>query len=95
MTANVRVITGKAAIYQRNYRRARDRALTRLREAHVEEYRAYLVEEKLKDEENGRTWIVDDSSSGIPVRTYSYKDTFESGATGDVSPTQGNNGGEA
>lgn len=44
------------AVRQRNYRRARDRALVRLAQAYKEEYLDYLAEEKAKDEQEGKRW---------------------------------------
>ena len=49
----------KQSVYYRNYRRARDRALVRLAQAHVEEYRSLMQEERIRDEENGKTWSSD------------------------------------
>ena len=47
----------KQAIRQRNYRRVRDRALTRLSALHKEEYLTLLEEERVKDEVEGKTWL--------------------------------------
>jgi len=44
-------------ISQRNYRRARDRALTRLAGRHRKEYLALLEEEKANDRAQGKTWV--------------------------------------
>ena len=44
------------AVRQRNYRRARDRALARLANAHKGEYLDYLAEEKKKDVAQGKRW---------------------------------------
>lgn len=53
----------KQAVYYRNYRRARDRALRRLSNEHPEEYLQLLQEERVRDEENGKTW----GSVGITI----------------------------
>jgi len=45
------------AVRQRNYRRARERALTRLANAFPDIYRAYLEEEKIADEQMGKKWL--------------------------------------
>ena len=45
------------AVRQRNYRRARDRALARLAGAHKGEYLEYLAQEKEKDEKKGKRWL--------------------------------------
>ena len=58
----------KQAVYERNYRRARDRALVRLSKMYPEDYRQLFTEEKGKDEAEGKTWIDIDLGSGEPVR---------------------------
>ena len=45
------------AVRQRNYRRARERALTRLAHAHPEEYQRLREEELERDQTEGKTWI--------------------------------------
>lgn len=47
----------KQAVYYRNYRRARDRALIKLSHLHPEDYRDLLEKEKVSDEQEGKTWI--------------------------------------
>lgn len=47
----------KQAIYYRNYRRARDRALVRLAQAHPDEYKEIFEQEKMNDYTQGKTWI--------------------------------------
>jgi hypothetical protein len=44
------------AVRQRNYKRARDRALTRLSRAFPEQYKELLEREKLNDEILGKKW---------------------------------------
>ena len=44
------------AVRQRNYRRARDRALARLANDYKEIYLDYLAKEKAKDEQEGKRW---------------------------------------
>jgi hypothetical protein len=51
------------AIRQRNYRRARDRALTRLRKQYPDDYILLLDEERARDEAEGKAWV--DLSSGL------------------------------
>ena len=51
------IAAAKTAVILRNYQRARQRALTRLANAHPEEYKAYLKEEKQNDHTQGKTWI--------------------------------------
>ena len=45
------------AVRQRNYRRARERALTRLANTYPEIYRSFLEEEKIADEKMGKKWL--------------------------------------
>ena len=53
-----RVKTAKAqAVRQRNYRRARDRALARLSNDYPNVYRNYLEEEMSADEEGNKKWL--------------------------------------
>ena len=52
------------AVRQRNYRRARDRALSRLSQKYKEEYLELLAEEKEKDATQGKRWL--DLSSSLP-----------------------------
>jgi hypothetical protein len=45
------------AVYQRNYRRARDRALAKLANSYKEEYLDLLEEEMRADEKMGKKWL--------------------------------------
>jgi hypothetical protein len=58
------------AVRQRNYRRARERALTRLANDYPNVYRAYLEEEKKADEKMGKKWLdIDGNTSPIDSRS--------------------------
>ena len=58
------------AVRQRNYRRARERALTRLANTYPEIYRSFLEEEKIADEEMGKKWLdLDGNTSPANART--------------------------
>ena len=58
------------AVRQRNYRRARERALTRLANAYPDIYRSYLEEEKIADEKMGKKWLdLDGNTSPANART--------------------------
>jgi len=58
------------AVRQRNYRRARERALTRLANDYPNVYRAYLEEEKEADEKMGKKWLdLDGNTSLANTRT--------------------------
>jgi len=50
-------VSGMQAIHYRNYRRARDRALVRLSHLYPNVYRDLLVEEKERDEDEGKNWV--------------------------------------
>lgn len=81
----------KQAVYFRNYRRARDRALVKLAQANREEYFRLLEEERARDESEGKTWgrigttIVPPSNTR--VRPSTYPDKSEQ-ASGDSSSTR-------
>jgi hypothetical protein len=85
------------AIRQRNYRRARDRAMTRLSNAYPETYKELLEQEKIVDEQMGKKWLDIDGSND------QYMDTNASasptgGGEGDKAssgPDESNDGGEA
>jgi len=60
-----RIETAKAqAVRQRNYRRARDRALARLSNDYPNVYRTYLEEEMEADDQMGKKWLEDYASAG-------------------------------
>lgn len=63
MTIKSKRVSGKQAIHYRNYRRARDRALTRLSQAYPETYKELLELEKVNDQTNGAKWVGTDDSS--------------------------------
>jgi len=69
-----RIETAKRqAVRSRNYRRARDRALARLAQAHPETYKELLEQEKVADAEMGKKWVDIDGSTipSVDIRTYS------------------------
>ena len=82
------------AVRQRNYRRARDRALTRLAQAYPDDYKELLEQEKAIDETQGRKWIdIDGTTNSVGVRPTitpiaGVKETSNGGQD------KGNNGGE-
>lgn len=59
----------RMAVRQRNYRRARDRALTRLAQAYPETYKELLELEKVNDETTGAKWVDINGSSSLVVVT--------------------------
>lgn len=85
----------KAAVYYRNYRRARDRALIKLSHLHPEDYRELLEKEKVSDEQEGKTWI-DLNGSAASARTIARAKARGITLTQtDTDTNQSNNGGEA
>jgi len=53
------------AVRQRNYRRARDRALAKLANLYPDQYRDLLEEEKIADEQMGKKWIDLDGNTSL------------------------------
>jgi hypothetical protein len=79
-------------VSQRNYRRVRDRALTKLSNAHPEEYLYLLEREKESDEEAGKRWL---DITGATNSIESYKDAREGATDPDYDGTDTSNyGGE-
>ena len=82
----------KAAVYYRNYRRARDRALIKLSHLHPEDYKELLEKEKVSDEQEGKTWIDINGNTiepVIPTRTKTRGTILT-----ETDTNEGNNGGE-
>jgi hypothetical protein len=69
------VAAAKYAVWQRNYRRARERALTRLAQAYPGEYKVYLEEEKENDYTQGKTWIDLDGNTSSNMDTHTGANT--------------------
>ena len=79
------------AVRQRNYRRARDRALAKLSTEFKERYLELLAEEKEKDEKEGKRWH---NLTGSPLDTWLVSteqptDTHR-GDTSDIPQDEGN-----
>ena len=47
----------KEAVYRRNYRRVRDRALRKLSLNHRAEYLELFAQERIRDEQEGKVWL--------------------------------------
>lgn len=58
------------ALYRRNYRRVRDRALAKLSKAYPETYKELLEQERISDEQLGKKWIDIDGSTNDPMDLY-------------------------
>ena len=90
-----RIETAKnIAVSYRNYRRARDRALARLANAHPENYKELLEQEKAIDETQGRKWI-DINGNTNDVGTRPTPTPAPAGKAGNEGENEGDNGGEA
>ena len=90
-----RIQTAKnIAVSYRNYRRARDRALTRLAQAYPDTYKELLEQEKASDETQGRKWLdIDGTTAQLDTRS----DTPASAQAPayNTSERESDNGGEA
>jgi hypothetical protein len=82
----------KQAVYYRNYRRARDRALVKLAQAYPDAYKELLEKEKVSDEQEGKAWIDLNGTTLSPRIVARAKARGITIAQADTN--QGNNGGE-
>ena len=84
------------AVRQRNYRRARDRALVRLAHLYPDTYKQLLEMEKIADEKQGKNWISIDGSTvlsmGVHTRATGADDLAH---TSNQGTNKGNDGGKA
>jgi hypothetical protein len=86
----------RSAVGYRNYRRARERAMTRLSQAYPETYKELLELEKVSDETTGAKWIDIDGSTVLVVGIKSPEGiSYRTIETNDQYEDEGNNGGEA
>ena len=85
----------KAAVYYRNYRRARDRALIKLSHLHPDDYRELLEKEKVSDEQEGKTWIDLNGSTASPRTIARAKARGITLTQATTDTDQGDNGAEA
>ena len=87
----------RSAVVYRNYRRARERAMTRLSNAYPETYKELLEQEKIVDEQMGKKWLDIDGSTGQSMDLNSS--TSPTGGRGSEQassgPDKSNDGGEA
>jgi hypothetical protein len=67
MTIRSKRVSGKQAIHYRNYRRVRDRALSRLSQAYPETYKELLELEKVSDDTTGAKWVDIDGTTSLVV----------------------------
>jgi hypothetical protein len=101
MEANNKRLVGAAnqAVRQRNYRRARDRALVRLAHLYPDTYKQLLEMEKITDEREGKTWLDLDGNTipvvGVRVRTADGRGAPVLKENLSKGTDEGDNGGEA
>ena len=89
-------VSGTQAIHYRNYRRARDRALTRLSKLYPNLYKELLAEERELDEQEGTAWsLVGDGKLSVTTQSRENIVPAVAGRTDYESSDEGNNGGEA
>ena len=85
----------RQAVHLRNYRRARDRALTKLSHLYPDTYKQLLGIEKEIDEQEGKKWIDITGATTMAISTSAPSrdttDTREARASASAS----NDGGEA
>ena len=85
----------RKAVRDRNYRRARDRALVRLAHLYPDTYKQLLEIEKAFDEQEGKKWIGIDGLTNLSVGTHTRANGADAHVnTRDEGTNQGNNGGE-
>jgi hypothetical protein len=87
----------RKAIRDRNYRRARDRALVRLAHLYPDTYKQLLEMEKKQDELQGKNWIDIDGNTtlSVGVRTRANGTPTPSKASSSGRENEGYNGGKA
>jgi hypothetical protein len=94
-----RVATAKRKnVRDRNYRRARDRALVRLAHLYPDTYKQLLEMEKIEDEKQGKNWISIDGTTVLSVGVHTRANAannFAFTSTSNAGADEGNNGGEA
>ena len=87
------------AVRQRNYRRARDRALVRLAHLYPDTYKQLLEMEKQTDEQEGKTWLDLDGNTipvvGVRIRTSDGRGAPVLKENLHTGTDEGDNGGKA
>jgi len=86
----------KKAVRDRNYRRARDRALVRLAHLYPDTYKQLLEMEKAFDEQEGKRWLDINGVTNLSVGTHTRANGANSFVhTSNEGQDKSNNGGEA
>ena len=84
-----------AAVRQRNYRRARDRALAKLAQIYPETYQDLLQREKESDEQLGKKWLDIDGTTDLSLMDLRTATTVARPSGNYDAEDEGDNGGEA
>ncbi len=91
-----RIETAKrTAVGYRNYRRARDRALTKLSQLYPDTYKELLEREKANDEAQGRKWLDIDGTTSTTVLPVREGEGWVDFSASNSSSNKSNDGGEA
>ena len=83
----------RQAVHNRNYRRARDRAMTKLAHLYPDTYKQLLGIEKAIDEQEGKNWIDLTGPVGVASSTSTSSRDFTAATKAGASAS--NDGGEA
>ena len=84
------------AVWYRNYRRARERALAKLSHLYPDTYKQLLGIEKAIDEQEGKSWIDLTGATRVAISTSTpSRDTTGTRETRETSSQARNDGGEA
>jgi hypothetical protein len=83
----------RQAVHLRNYRRARDRALTKLSHLYPDTYKQLLGIEKAIDEQEGKSWI--DITGATRMAISAGASSRDTASTRETSSQARNDGGEA
>ena len=90
-----KLVSARQAVSYRNYRRARDRALSRLAKAYPNDYKELLEQEKVSDEQLGKKWFATDDVIGVTFVDTRASTTSAGPQATNRGEDEGNRGGEA
>ena len=90
-----KMVSARQAVSYRNYRRARDRALSRLAKAYPNDYKELLEQEKASDEQLGKKWFATDDVVGVTFVDTRAGSTTTRPQAADSGEDEGDRGGKA
>jgi hypothetical protein len=93
--SEIKLVSARQAVNYRNYRRARDRALSRLAKAYPNDYKELLEQEKASDEQLGKKWFATDTLIGVTFVDTRASDATTGSQAADNGEDEGDRGGEA